>query len=74
MTAIFFSRFFFPIYRNSVPVVEVFRRWTGKDEVPILEKVDKKSVKLEKMKQRHSKTIEALQAKLKRLEEKEENI
>ena len=74
MTAIFFSRFFFPIYRNSVPVVEVFRRWTGKDEVPILEKIDKKSAKLEKMKQRHSKTIEALQAKLKRLEEKEENI
>ena len=61
-------------YRNSVPVVEVFRRWSGKDEVPILEKLDKKSAKLEKMYKIHNETIEALQAKLKRLQEKEENI
>ena len=61
-------------YRNSVPVVEVFRRWSGKDGVPILEKLDKKSAKLEKMYKIHNETIEALQAKLKRLQEKEENI
>ena len=61
-------------YRNSVPVVEVFRRWSGKDGIPILEKLDKKSVKLEKMYRMHNETIEALQAKLERLQEKEGNI
>jgi len=60
--------------RNSVPVVEVFRRWSGKDGIPILEKLDKKSAKLEKMYRMHNETIEALQAKLERLQEKEGNI
>ena len=39
-----------------------------------IEFLDKKSAKLEKMYKIHNETIEALQAKLKRLQEKEENI
>ena len=66
--------YLFTNYRNSVPVVEVFRRWSGKDGIPILEKLDKKSAKLEKMYRMHNETIEALQAKLERLQEKEGNI